>query len=174
MAWYKSLFSTQSWLIVGFVWAFHSRHCPTFATLEMRKELEPKCVPQWFLGLLLGTRQSAIGQLFFPVPRNNPESQLAPVYFSFLKWQIIRYFWVLAWSPTMCPRYAGSLRSLNFVSTILWKPSFCLFIYLFIFWYSAVTGLPFHLRSLTNKLLYLASVVSTLETWTVPWELDRL
>ena len=30
----------------------------------MRKELEPKCVPQWFLGLLLGTRQSAISQFF--------------------------------------------------------------------------------------------------------------
>ena len=33
----------------------------------------------------------------------------------------------------MCPKYLGSLRSLNFVSTILWKPSFCLFIYLFIY-----------------------------------------
>ena len=66
MAWYKSLFSTKSWVIVGFVWTYHSRHCPTFATLEMRKELEPKCVPQWFLGLLLGTRQSALSQFFSP------------------------------------------------------------------------------------------------------------
>ena len=31
---------------------------------KMRKELEPKCVPQWFLGLLLGTRQSALSQFF--------------------------------------------------------------------------------------------------------------
>ena len=30
----------------------------------MRKELEPKCVPQWFLELLLGTRQSALSQFF--------------------------------------------------------------------------------------------------------------
>ena len=28
-------------------------------------ELEPKCVPQLCLGLLLGTRRSAIGQVFF-------------------------------------------------------------------------------------------------------------
>ena len=32
-----------------------------FATLETRRELEPKCVPQLFLGSLLETRQSAIG-----------------------------------------------------------------------------------------------------------------
>ena len=39
--------------------------------LEVRRELEPKCVPagawsrpQLFLGLLLGKRRSAIGQLF--------------------------------------------------------------------------------------------------------------
>ena len=40
--------------------------CP-FTTLETTRELEPKCVPQLFLGLLLGTRQSAIGQ-FCPSP----------------------------------------------------------------------------------------------------------
>ena len=62
MARYKSLFSTQSWLILD---SFERIiYCPTLATLEMRKELEPKCVPQWFLGLLLGTRLSAIGQCF--------------------------------------------------------------------------------------------------------------
>ena len=33
-------------------------------TLKMRRELEPKRVPQWFLGSLLGTRRSAIGQFF--------------------------------------------------------------------------------------------------------------
>ena len=38
--------------------------CP-FTTLETTRELEPKCVPQLFLGLLLGTHQSAIGQFFF-------------------------------------------------------------------------------------------------------------
>ena len=37
------------------------------ATLEKRRELEPKCVPQLFLGSLLGTRRLAIGQ-FFPFP----------------------------------------------------------------------------------------------------------
>lgn len=35
-----------------------------FATLEARRGLEPKCIPQWFLGLLLGYGQSAIGQFF--------------------------------------------------------------------------------------------------------------
>ena len=45
-----------------------------FPTLEATKKkkkqkqkLEPKCVPQLLLGSLLGTRQSAIGQLF-PCP----------------------------------------------------------------------------------------------------------
>ena len=33
-------------------------------TLEMRRELEPKCVPQLLLGSLLGTRRSVIGQFF--------------------------------------------------------------------------------------------------------------
>ena len=36
----------------------------SFATLETRRELEPNCVPQLFLGWLLGTRRSAIGQFF--------------------------------------------------------------------------------------------------------------
>ena len=35
-----------------------------FAILETRGELEPKCVPQLFLGSLLRTRWSAIGQIF--------------------------------------------------------------------------------------------------------------
>ena len=37
-----------------------------FATLETRRELQPKCVLQLFLGLSLGTRRSAIGH-FFPL-----------------------------------------------------------------------------------------------------------
>ena len=36
-----------------------------FATLETKRELEPKCVPQLFPGSLLGMRRSAIGQFFF-------------------------------------------------------------------------------------------------------------
>ena len=44
-----------------------------FATLETSSELDPICIPQLFLGLLLGTSRSAIGQLFFPVPKNIPE-----------------------------------------------------------------------------------------------------
>ena len=43
-----------------------------FPTLETRRELEPKCVPQLFLGSLLEARQSAIGH-FFP-PGNSPRS----------------------------------------------------------------------------------------------------
>ena len=35
------------------------------AMLETRWELEPKCVPKLFLGLLLETCRSAIGQFFF-------------------------------------------------------------------------------------------------------------
>ena len=35
-----------------------------FATLESRRELEPKCVPQLFLGRLLEMCRSAIGQFF--------------------------------------------------------------------------------------------------------------
>ena len=38
------------------------------------RELEPKCVPQWFLGWLLETHQSAIGQFFFPVLTKSPRS----------------------------------------------------------------------------------------------------
>ena len=34
-----------------------------FTILEKRGELEPKCVPQLFLGSLLRTRWSAIGQI---------------------------------------------------------------------------------------------------------------
>ena len=33
-----------------------------FVTLETKRELEPKCLPQLFLGSLLETRRSAIGQ----------------------------------------------------------------------------------------------------------------
>ena len=45
----------------------------TFTTLETRGELEPKYVPQLLLGSLLGTRQSAIGQCFSPLPKTVPE-----------------------------------------------------------------------------------------------------
>ena len=37
-----------------------------FATSETRRGLELKCVPQLFLGSLLGTLRSSIGQFFFP------------------------------------------------------------------------------------------------------------
>ena len=33
-----------------------------FSTIETRRELELKCVPPFFLGSLVGTRRSAIGQ----------------------------------------------------------------------------------------------------------------
>ena len=45
-----------------------------FAILETRGELEPKRVPQLFLGSLLRTRRSAIGQIFFHVLSNSPRS----------------------------------------------------------------------------------------------------
>ena len=46
-----------------------------FATLEARRELEPKSIPQLFLGSLLGTRRSAIGQ-FFPSPQKQSQKSL--------------------------------------------------------------------------------------------------
>ena len=45
----------------------------SFATLDTRRELEPKCVLQLFLGSLLGARRSGIGQ-FSPVASNSPRS----------------------------------------------------------------------------------------------------
>ena len=46
-----------------------------FATLERRKELEPKCAPQLIVGSLLMTRRSAIGQ-FFPSPWKQSQKSL--------------------------------------------------------------------------------------------------
>ena len=51
----------------------------SFATLEMRRELEKKCVPQLFLGSLLGTRCSVIFLLlanFFPCPKQQSKKSL--------------------------------------------------------------------------------------------------
>ena len=71
-----------------------------FATLETKRGLEPKCIPQWFLGLLLGPGQSAIGHFFFLVPNNTPrspcENLLFPVFFSFLKERILKGTFVTA------------------------------------------------------------------------------
>ena len=67
----------------------------SFATVETRRELEPNCVPQLFLGWLLETRRSAIGRFFFTVCCDNPrslcESYLDPVFLPFLKWRISPY-----------------------------------------------------------------------------------
>ena len=45
--------------------------------------MEPKCVPQVFVGSLLGTRRSAVGMVTGSVPSDSPrnlvESQLGPV-----------------------------------------------------------------------------------------------
>ena len=80
------LFSIFSIFSVYYViWWLHSFATPRknqettqFATLETRREP----VPQWFLGLLLETCRSSIGQ-FFSVPSNSPrslcESDLGPV-----------------------------------------------------------------------------------------------
>ena len=46
-----------------------------FATSEMRREAELKCLPQLFLGWLLGTHCSAIGQ-FFPCPQQQSQKAL--------------------------------------------------------------------------------------------------
>ena len=46
-----------------------------FSTLEARRELKPKCIPQVFLGSLLRTRRSAIRQ-FFPSPWKQSQKSL--------------------------------------------------------------------------------------------------
>ena len=56
----------------------------SFPTLETRRELEPKCAPQFFLGLFLGTCRSAIGH-FFSSPRSPCKSWHDHV--SYLKWR---------------------------------------------------------------------------------------
>ena len=53
-------------------------------TLETRSELEPKCPPQWFLGLVLRTRWSAIGQ-YLPLSIVSVPEVFAKVSFSFPK-----------------------------------------------------------------------------------------
>ena len=61
--------------------------------LETRRGLEPKCIPQFFVGSFLGAHWSAIGR-FFPLlipiksPRSHCESQLSVVSFSYIKWWI--------------------------------------------------------------------------------------
>ena len=54
-----------------------------YATLEARKKLEPKCVPQVFVGSLLGARRFAVGMVTGSVPSDSPrslgESQPGPV-----------------------------------------------------------------------------------------------
>ena len=66
-----------------------------FAPLKTRRGLAAN-VTQWFLGSLLVTCRSAIGQ-FFPVPCNSPRSlcecKLVPVSFSFLKLRIAQLMW---------------------------------------------------------------------------------
>ena len=64
-----------------------------FATLETIRGMVPRFVPQLFLGWLLGTRRSAIGQ-FFSVPSKFQKSlrkSTRPLS-SFLKWQIKPFF----------------------------------------------------------------------------------
>ena len=53
----------------------HSSIWRPFVNLETRRELDPKCLPQLFLGSLPGTRRSwsAIGQ-YFPRPSHNSRS----------------------------------------------------------------------------------------------------
>ena len=72
-----------------FLWRYNQ-----FVILETRRELEPKCVPQLFLGWLLGTRRTAIGHFFFVVLSNNPrslfESLLDPVFLLLLNFRIFR------------------------------------------------------------------------------------
>ena len=77
-----------------------------FATLETKRELGPKCVPQLFLGSSLVTCRSAIGQFLSNSPRNLFESQLDPLS-SFLKSRMSKerlhssslaiFYWLYLW-----------------------------------------------------------------------------
>ena len=62
-------------------------HDLTFTTLEMRRERGVKWVPRLFLGSLLGTRRSAIGQCF-PRPKLQTQKSLRKSTHPTLKWQI--------------------------------------------------------------------------------------
>ena len=63
----------------------------SYSSLEMRRNLEPKCIPQLFLGSLVETRRSAIGQFFSLSLVTVPEvfakvNSVQFVSLSFLKW----------------------------------------------------------------------------------------
>ena len=87
-----------------------------FATLETRRELVPKCVPQLILGSLQGTRWSAIGQVvsrFSLVPRAFPLKKnraarptqffkgkaMGTRFVSFLPWEIKQLVLRASWRP---------------------------------------------------------------------------
>ena len=54
--------------IKGLKFKYAAQSTLPFTSLKTWWELEPTSVPQLFLGSILGTRQSAIGQFFSPVP----------------------------------------------------------------------------------------------------------
>ena len=63
-------------------------------TLGTTRRPEPKCVPQLFLGLLMGTPRSAIGQFFCVLrkgPKNLWESHLGRVPFALQKWRTDKF-----------------------------------------------------------------------------------
>ena len=70
-------------VVLIFSWNFKQRDlslifktCLTpFTTLQIRRALEPKCVPQLLMGSLLGMCWSAIGQIF-PVPSKKSQKSL--------------------------------------------------------------------------------------------------
>ena len=66
--------------------------CPekwlSFTLFCKSKELEPKCVPQLFLGWRLGTRRSATDQFFSLSLITIPELFAKPIFFLFFKWRI--------------------------------------------------------------------------------------
>ena len=63
---------------------------PVFATLKTRRELEPKCAPQLFLGSLPGTRRSAIERRSLTLRYHG--SKISGKKFSKLLLSIGRYF----------------------------------------------------------------------------------
>ena len=54
-----SIWLSKGWFAIQL--KHHQRQRHEFVTLDTTRRLEPKCVPQWFLGPLLRTRLSAIG-----------------------------------------------------------------------------------------------------------------
>ena len=61
LSWLYRCYYHNAWQVL----TVHPNGQRTITTSGTRRELEPRCVPQWFLGSLLGKRRSPIGPEIF-------------------------------------------------------------------------------------------------------------